>query len=64
MLYYILVCPSSIRGKPKKSLHILPQENNSFKLNFIQESSRQKIVAKKVYHETIFSLGLDSTTIL
>jgi len=64
MLYYILVCPSYIRGKPKKSLHIFPQENNSFKLNFIQESSRQKIVAKKAYHETIFSLGFDYTTIL
>jgi len=64
MLYYILVCPSYIRGKPKRSFHILPQENNSFKLNFIQESSRQKIVAKKAHHETIFSLGLDSTTIL
>jgi hypothetical protein len=63
MPHYILVCPSFIRGKPKRSLHNLPQENNSFKLNFIQESSRKK-VAKKVYHETIFSLGLDSTTIL
>jgi hypothetical protein len=64
MPQYILVCPSFIRGKPKRSLHNLPQENNSFKLNFIQESSRKKVVAKKVYHETIFSLGLDSTTIL
>jgi len=64
MLHYILVCPSYIRGKPKRSLHNLPQENNSFKLNFIQESSRKKIVAKKAYHETIFSLGLNSTTIL
>jgi hypothetical protein len=64
MPHYILVCPSFIRGKPKRSLHNLPQENNSFKLNFIQESSRKKVVAKKVYHETIFSLGLDSTTIL
>ncbi len=64
MPHYILVCPSFIRGKPKRSLHNLPQENNSFKLNFIQESSRKKIVAKKAYHETIFSLGLNSTTIL
>jgi hypothetical protein len=58
-----LVCPSSIRGKPKISLHNLPQENNSFKLSFIQESSRKEVVAKKAY-ETIFSLGLDLTTIL
>jgi len=59
-----LVCPSSIRGKPKISLHNLPQENNSFKLSFIQESSRKEVVAKKAYDETIFSLGLDLTTIL
>jgi hypothetical protein len=59
-----LVSPSLIRGKPKRHLHILPKENNGFKLNFIQESSRKIVVAKKAYHETIFSLGLDSTTIL
>jgi hypothetical protein len=64
MFHYILVCPSSIRGKPKRSLHNLPKKNNGFKLNFIQESSRKKVVAQKAYHETIFSLGLDSTTIL
>ncbi len=63
MFHYILVCPSSKRGKPKRSLHNLPKENNGFKLNFIQQSSRKKVVAKKAYHETIFSLGLDSTTI-
>jgi hypothetical protein len=63
MFHYILVSPSSIRGKSKRSLHNLPKENNGFKLNFIQESSRKK-VAKKAYHENIFSLGLDSTTIL
>jgi hypothetical protein len=45
-------------------LRNLPQENNSFKLNFIQESSRKEVVANKAYDETIFSLGLDSTTIL
>jgi len=64
MFHYILVFPSSIRGKPKRSFHNLSQENKSFKLNFIEESSRKKIVAKKAYHETIFSLGLDSTTVL
>jgi hypothetical protein len=63
MFHYYLVCPSSIRGKPKRSLHNLPKENNGFKFNFIQESSRKKVVAKKAYHETIFSSGLDSTTI-
>jgi hypothetical protein len=62
MFHYILVCPSSLRGKLKRSLHNLPKKNNGFKLNFIQESSR-KTVAKKAYHETIFSLGLNSTTI-
>ncbi len=64
MFHYILVWPSSIRGKPKRGLHNLPKENNGFKLNFIQESSRKKVVAKKAYHENIFLLGLDSTTIL
>jgi hypothetical protein len=58
MFYYILVYPSCIRGKPKRNLHNLPKENNGFKLNFIQESSRKKVVAKKAYHETISSLGL------
>jgi hypothetical protein len=38
MLHYILVCPPSIRGKPKRSLHNLPQEKNGSKLNFIQKS--------------------------
>jgi len=47
MFHYILVCPSSIRGKPKRSLHNLPKKNNGSKLNFIQESSRKKVVAKK-----------------
>jgi hypothetical protein len=64
MFHYILVSPSSIRRKSKKSLHNLPKENNGFKLNFIQESSRKKVVGKKAYYESIFSLGLDSTTIL
>jgi hypothetical protein len=62
MFDYILVCPSFIRGKPKRSLHNLPKENNGFRLNFNQESSRKR-VAKKAHHETIFSLSLDSTTI-
>jgi hypothetical protein len=64
MFHYILVSPSCIRGISKKTLHNLLKENNDFKLNFIQESSRKKVVAKKAYYETIFSLGLDSTTIL
>jgi hypothetical protein len=62
MLHHLLVCPSSRRGKPKRSLHNFPRENNGFRLNFIQESSRKKVVAKKAYHETIFSLCFDTTT--
>ncbi len=54
MFHYILVCLSSIRGKPKRSLHNLPKENNGFRLNFIRKILRKKVVTKKAYHETIF----------
>jgi hypothetical protein len=50
-------------GEPNISLHIFPQENNGLKSNFIQESSKKKVVTKKACHEMIFSIGLNFTTI-
>jgi hypothetical protein len=50
-------------GEPNISLHISPQEKNGLKSNFIQESSRKKVVAKKACHEMILSIGFDFTTI-
>jgi hypothetical protein len=47
MFHHLLVCPSFIRGKPKRSLHNYPRENNGLGLNFIQESSRKKVVGKE-----------------
>jgi hypothetical protein len=54
MFHYILVCPSSLRGKLKRSLHNLPKENNGFKLNFIQESSRKKVIPMKLTMKPYF----------
>jgi hypothetical protein len=54
MFHYILVSPSSIRGKSKRSLHNLPKENNGFKLNFIQESSRKKSCKESLSWKHIF----------
>jgi hypothetical protein len=45
-------------GEPNISLHIFPQENNGLKSNFIQESSRKKVVAKKACHEMISSFPI------
>jgi len=45
-------------GEPNISLHTLPQENNGLKSNFIQESLRKKVVAKKACHEMIPSFPI------